>query len=88
MIRAGFFYLTKNKLLRYSRMDINEYIVQDPSINGGKPIFKGTRLTIELVLDRLSDGWTVEDILNSYPQLDKNKLNKLIRISNKSMISI
>ena len=35
----------------------------------GKPVFRGTRLTVELILERLGDGSPVDDILDSYPQL-------------------
>jgi uncharacterized protein (DUF433 family) len=35
----------------------------------GKPVFKGTRLTVELVLERLADGSTEQDLLQSFPNL-------------------
>lgn len=46
-------------------------IIVDPSILVGKPTVKGTRISVELILDRLSDGWTMEDILSSYPTLTR-----------------
>lgn len=46
-------------------------IVVDPDILVGKPTVKGTRIAVELILDRLSDGWTMEDILTSYPTLTR-----------------
>ena len=46
-----------------------DYIQQDPKIMLGKPVIKGTRLTVELILERLGDGWPVEDLLASYPDL-------------------
>ena len=46
-------------------------IVVDPDILVGKPTVKGTRIAVELILDRLSDGWTMEDILSSYPTLTR-----------------
>lgn len=46
-------------------------IVVDPNILVGKPTVKGTRISVELILDRLSDGWTMEDILSSYPTLTR-----------------
>lgn len=44
-------------------------IVVDPDILVGKPTVKGARISVELIPDRLSDGWTMEDILSSYPTL-------------------
>jgi uncharacterized protein (DUF433 family) len=47
-------------------------IVVDPQVLVGKPIIKGTRISVELLLDRLSDGWSVEDLLASYPHLSRD----------------
>ena len=40
----------------------------------GKPVAKGTRLSVDLVLDRLADGWTAEDLYQSYPRLTPEAL--------------
>jgi len=37
----------------------------------GKPVVKGTRISVELILDRTADGWSLEDILQSYPNLTR-----------------
>jgi uncharacterized protein (DUF433 family) len=47
-------------------------IVVDPRVLVGKPIIKGTRISVELLLDRLSDGWSVDDILSAYPHLTRD----------------
>jgi uncharacterized protein (DUF433 family) len=46
-------------------------ITVDPDILVGKPIIKGTRISVELILNRLADGWTMEDILTSYPHITR-----------------
>jgi uncharacterized protein (DUF433 family) len=51
--------------------DWKNRIVVDPDILVGKPTVKGTRISVELILDRLSDGWSMEDILSSYPTLTR-----------------
>ena len=54
---------------------INKYknrIIIDPEIMVGKPIIKGTRITVELILKLLAQGQPTEEILNAYPHL-KNK---------------
>ena len=48
-----------------------ERITVDPKILAGKPIIKGTRIAVEFVLDLLANGWTTEEILRNYPQLNK-----------------
>lgn len=46
-----------------------QHITVDPTILTGKPIVKGTRLAVELVLDLLSNGWSEAQILENYPTL-------------------
>jgi len=46
-------------------------IVIDEEICGGKPVIKGTRISVEFILELLSNGWTYEEILKNYPQLKK-----------------
>jgi uncharacterized protein (DUF433 family) len=50
-------------------MDYKETIVVDPDIMLGKPIIKGTRITVELVLRKLSEGTSEEELLEAYPDL-------------------
>ena len=52
-------------------MNWKDHITVDPAILAGKPIIKGTRISVELILDRVADGWTTEDILTSYPHITR-----------------
>ena len=51
------------------RMIQNERIILDPSVLSGKPIVRGTRLSVEFILGLLADDWSVADILANYPGL-------------------
>jgi len=55
-------------------MNWRDYIVSDPGILVGKPALKGTRLSVDLILDRLADGWTAEDLFQAYPRLTPEAL--------------
>jgi uncharacterized protein (DUF433 family) len=55
-------------------MDWRAYIHTDPTILGGKPIIKGTRISVELILDRLANGWSELMLFESYPTLPKEAL--------------
>ena len=55
-------------------MDWRERIVSDPDILMGKPCIKGTRLSVELILGWLAQGWTHETLLQSYPQLAREDI--------------
>ncbi len=50
-------------------MQWGAYIISDKDILLGKPTIKGTRISVELILELLSNGWTEDMILKSYPQL-------------------
>jgi len=50
-------------------MKWENHIVINPKIMVGKPIIKGTRLTVEFIIDLLAQDWKEEDILQNYPGL-------------------
>ena len=41
----------------------------DPDIMVGKPVIRGTRITVEVILRRFADGYSVSDVLDDYPHL-------------------
>ena len=49
-------------------------IVIDPKIMVGKPVIKGTRLTVQLILGLLAQGMTIEEILQEYKNLKKEDI--------------
>jgi len=56
------------------QVDYKEYIEVNPEIRFGKPVIKGTRITVYDVLQWLASGLTHEEILNDFPQLSQNAL--------------
>ncbi len=52
-------------------MNWKDHIEVNPAVLVGKPIIKGTRISVELILDRVADGWTMEDVLVSYPHINR-----------------
>lgn len=50
-------------------MDWKCWIERKPGVLGGKPVAKGTRIAIESILERLGDGWSEQQLLDSWPQL-------------------
>lgn len=55
-------------------MDWRQHITSDPDILIGKPAIKGTRISVELVLGWLAQGWTHEMVLESYPHLTRDDI--------------
>ena len=46
-------------------------IAVDPGVLAGKPFIRGSRISVELLMDRLADGWTMEQILAAYPRVTR-----------------
>jgi uncharacterized protein (DUF433 family) len=46
---------------------MTDRIVLDPAVLTGKPVIRGTRLSVEFVIGLLADGWSEADILHNYP---------------------
>ena len=46
-----------------------DFIASDPNILFGKPAIKGTRISVELIIDELAGGTTVAELLEEYPRL-------------------
>lgn len=49
-------------------------IIMDPAILGGKPVIAGTRISVQLILEKLRDGWCVDDLLEDYPRLSRDQV--------------
>ena len=51
-----------------------DLINSDPSVLMGKPVIAGTRITVELILEKLAAGETVEQILEAHPRLTREAI--------------
>jgi uncharacterized protein (DUF433 family) len=49
-------------------------VVSDPEIMQGTPVYRGTRIPIELVAEMVAQGTSIEEILEGYPALDREKI--------------
>ena len=66
-------------------MDIAQYIEVNPKIMMGKPVIKGTRITVELILEKLSAGETVENILEAHPHISKEQIQAAFAFAAQSL---
>jgi uncharacterized protein (DUF433 family) len=51
-----------------------QWIVSDPNVMMGKPVIVGTRITVELILEKLAAGETIEQILDAHPRLTREAI--------------
>lgn len=60
-------------------------IVCDPDIMMGKPVVSGTRITVELILEKLANGETYENIIESHPQLTRKAISAALKFASESL---
>ena len=66
-------------------MSSEPWIVSKPGVLGGKPCIRGTRISVELVLELLASGASREDILRTYPHIPPEGLAAAIQYAAESM---
>ncbi|MBI2264558.1 MAG: DUF433 domain-containing protein [Armatimonadetes bacterium] len=59
-------------------MAVTDRIEIDPEVMMGKPVIRGTRITVELLLRKLSEGATYGDLLDAYPRLTSKDVEAAI----------
>jgi uncharacterized protein (DUF433 family) len=64
-------------------MNFLNKIETNPNVMLGKPVIKGTRITVELLLKKLSGGFSFEEILEMYPHLQNEDILAVIDCKNK-----
>jgi uncharacterized protein (DUF433 family) len=56
-------------------IEYRQYISSDPDILGGKPCIAGTRISVELILEQLALGDTVQELLDQYPHITEEQIH-------------
>jgi uncharacterized protein (DUF433 family) len=62
-------------------MNYFEHIHTDPKILGGKPVIRGTRISVELILELLAAGWSIESVLESYPHVTREDIQAVFALA-------
>jgi uncharacterized protein (DUF433 family) len=65
--------------------ELLERIAINPRIMVGKPVIRGTRLTVEYILGLLAHGTTIEEILEEYPGVEKNDIYACLLFASKTL---
>lgn len=58
----------------FEELSVSDRITIDPAILAGKPIVRGTRLSVEFLIGLLAQGWSETEILRNYPGLTHEDL--------------
>jgi uncharacterized protein (DUF433 family) len=62
-----------------------ELIQADPSIMMGKPVIAGTRITVELILEKLAAGETIEQMLAAHPRLTREAIQAVLAFAARAL---
>ncbi len=60
-------------------------IIVDPDICNGKPVLQGTRISVQTILEFLSAGDSIEEVLEEYPSLTREDILQCLRFSSELM---
>lgn len=60
-------------------------IVSDPAVMLGKPVVAGTRITVDLILDKLAAGESVDDVLLAHPRLSREAIQAALSFAARSL---
>ncbi len=62
-------------------MTVHQRIEMRPDVMLGKPVIRGTRVTVELVLRKLAEGITLDDLLDGYPRITREDVHAAIQFA-------
>ena len=65
---------------------VDEIIVRDPEILSGEPVFRGTRVAVATVFEHLEAGLPLEEILESWPTLDRGDVIAVLRAAHRRVV--
>jgi len=66
---------------------MNEHIEFNPRVCGGRPVIKGTRIPVEVILGQLAEGESWDSLLKGYPELTRAGIQATLRFAEASVIS-
>ena len=64
---------------------MSNLIESDPAVMMGKPVIAGTRITVELILEKLAAGESEEDILEAHPRLSREAIKAALAFAAKAL---
>lgn len=66
-------------------MNWQERIMIDPNVLVGKPIIRGTRIAVELIVELLAEGWSHSQICENYPQLSDADIHAALHYASETL---
>jgi uncharacterized protein (DUF433 family) len=73
--------------LHYPSMDPTQIVHSDPEILGGTPIFAGTRVPVDALIDFLEGGDTIDDFLENYPGVTREQVFAFLEEASRALLA-
>ncbi|MFQ5823479.1 MAG: DUF433 domain-containing protein [bacterium] len=69
------------------RVKCKKLIISDPRVMMGKPVIAGTRVTVELILEKLATGDTIDQILEAHPRLNSEGIQAALEFAANALMA-
>ncbi|WAJ28477.1 DUF433 domain-containing protein [Antarcticirhabdus aurantiaca] len=71
--------------MAHNTLTLDELIVSNPDVMGGRRVFRNTRVPVEVLFENLADGMSVDEILDEYETLDRDDVVTVLELTSKVM---
>jgi uncharacterized protein (DUF433 family) len=68
-----------------TRLRLDELVTSDPAVMGGRRVFRGTRVPVEVLFENLADGLSLNEILDEYESLDRGDVVAVLELTARSL---
>ena len=60
---------------------LDDLVTSHPEVLGGRRVFRGTRVPVEILVENLADGMSIDEILDQYETLDRNDVVSVLELA-------
>ncbi len=66
-------------------LTLEDLITSDPQVLGGRRVFRGTRVPVEVLFENLADGMSIDEILDQYDTLDRDDVVRVLELTSSTL---
>jgi uncharacterized protein (DUF433 family) len=64
---------------------LDDLVTSDPEVLGGRRVFRGTRVPVEILFENLADGMSIDEILDQYESLDRHDVVRVLELASATL---
>jgi uncharacterized protein (DUF433 family) len=64
---------------------LDDLVTSDPEVLGGRRVFRGTRVPVEILFENLADGMSIDEILDQYESLDRDAVVRVLELASATL---